>query len=254
MNLDPLFVGFLVFARVAGLLMTLPGMSASTLPSTGRLALALPLSIVLYPAAGNAPAPASLLALMASTTTEAIVGVAMGLSVSLLVGALGMAGEIISSSIGLNVGAMLDPITGTQQGALGTLANTLGTAVFLVTGTHLQCILALGESFHTLPVGACHAPFAAGEILAQLAVTVFATSAQLAGPIMGMMLMVNLTLLVIGRMAPNLQLFFAIGTTVTVVVGLAVLLAALPSLLSAYAHAISNAPHWMLVIARQSGG
>ena len=191
LSFDPLIVGFLVFARVAGLLMTLPGISTSSVPSSARLALAFPLAVVLYPAVGQVTAPTSVVGLIAATATEAIVGVAMGLAVAMLVGALGTAGELISTSIGLNVGAMLDPLTGNQHGALGTLASTLGTATFFATGTHLRCIVALGNSFQTLPVGTASSPFAVGTVLAQVAATVFSTSAQLAGPVMAMMLVVS---------------------------------------------------------------
>lgn len=255
MSLDPFLVGFLVFARVAGLLMTLPGMSAKSIPATARLALAFPLTVVLYPAVGAVPTPATVVDLVATVGTEAIIGIAMGMSVSLLFGAMGMAGDLIGTSIGLNVGAMLDPLSGAQQGAIGTLAGCLGTATFLVTGTHLRCIVALGDSLRTLPPGAAASPFAAGGVLLQAATTVAATSAQLAGPVLALVLLVNLAMLVIGRMAPNLQLFFAIGTSLTVVAGMAVLVAALPSLIGVYAHSLADAPRWMqAVLAAVAGG
>ena len=54
---------------------------------------------------------------------------------------------------------------------------------------------------------------------------------QLAGPLILFVSMVNLGLALLGRMAPNLNLFFGIGHTLTVVAGVVLVSQTFPTLL-----------------------
>lgn len=254
MNLQPLVLGFLVFARLAGLLMTLPGVSAAAVPAPARLAAALPLTIVLFPAAGDVVLPPTLGLLLAAVVVEGLLGAAMGTVAAMIYGSLTMAGEVIGLKMGLNIGAMLDPLTHAQQSPLSALIGWLATGVFCATNTHLRCIAALGDSLHTLPPGQIFHPARVGLVLVEVVNTVTTTAMQLAGPIVVFVFLVNLAMLVLGRMAPNLQLFFAVGTSLTVVAGLALLSAALPALLSIYSRDLGQIPAWMAAVVRMAGG
>lgn len=254
MSLTLLVAGFLVFARLAGLLMTLPGLSAASVPAWSRLAAALPLTVVLLPAAGAPEVPDAVGTLVASVLTEAFIGVAMGLGVSTVYGALTMAGDLIGTKMGLNVGAMLDPLTHSSQGPLASLASWLATGVFFVSDIHLRCIRTLAISLHTLPPAEVLHPLRAGAVLTEAVAAVALVSLQLAGPIVAFLFLVNLALMVLGRMAPNLQLFFGIGVTLTVTAGLGLLSVSLPALLAVYAHTLDAAPTWMARILEVVGG
>lgn len=254
MNLQPLVLGFLVFARLAGLLMTLPGVSAAAVPAPARLAAALPLTIVLFPAAGSVELPPTLGLLIAAVAVEVLLGAAMGTVATMMYGALTMASEVISLKVGLNIGAMLDPLTHTQQSPLALLIGWLATGVFCATNMHLRCIAALADSLRVLPPGEVAHPARMGLVLVEIVNTVTITSMQLAGPIVVFVFLINLSLLVLGRMAPNLQLFFAVGTSLTVVSGLGLLSAALPVLLSIYSRSLAEIPAWMAAVVRVAGG
>lgn len=254
MTLPLLVAGFLVFARLAGLLMTLPGLNAASVPAWSRLAAALPLTVVLLPAAGEPEVPGAVGALIATVLTEAFIGVAMGLGVSMVYGALTMASDLIGTKMGLNVGAMLDPLTHSSQGPLASLASWFGTAVFFATDIHLRCIRVLASSLQVLPPAAVLHPLRAGAVLTDAVAAVAIVSLQLAGPIVAFLFLVNLALMVLGRMAPNLQLFFGIGVTLTVAAGLGLLSVSMPAMLAVYAHTLASAPVWMLRILEVAGG
>ena len=64
---------------------------------------------------------------------------------------------------------------------------------------------------------------------------------RLAGPLVFFAMMVNLALMVLGRMAPGLQLFFSIGTSFTVIAGIVLLGAALPAMLQVEATTLQGA-------------
>jgi flagellar biosynthetic protein FliR len=226
--------GVLVFARIGGLLMTMPGFSARAIPAVARLGLAVPLTLLLLPTAAGTAVPTTVSHLLAGVVSEAMLGIAMGTAAALAFGTLAAAADLLSGQIGMHIAAMLDPLTLAQPGAVGVLATWLGTGVFLGAGMHLRCLLALGDSLRALPPGAVAAPLAAGSVLLPQAGEAIAAGVTLAGPLTLFVFTVNLGLSILGRMAPNLQLFFAIGPSVTVVAGLGLLGVALPTLLSAW--------------------
>lgn len=224
----------LVFARLAGLLMTLPGISARVVPGFARLMLAVPLTLLLLPNVHDTPVPAALSTLVGQIASEALLGVAMGFSVTLVFGALSTAAEVISAQSGLQIASMLDPLTMSQPGAAGVLVTWLGTGLFFGEDLHLRCIAALGASLHTLPPGHAAAAFRAGTLLVPLGGVAIDTGIQLAGPLIAFVFCVNLGMSLLGRMAPGLQLFFAVGPTLTVAASLALLGITLPALLDAW--------------------
>jgi flagellar biosynthetic protein FliR len=246
--LGQLVAAFLVFSRLGGLLMAMPGFTAGTLPSIARLGAALPLTLVLLPGAGQPAIPGSVPALAGAVIMEAGIGLAMGMCVSMVFGAFTMAAEIMGAKMGINLASLLDPMTGSTQGGLGVLASWLGVGVFFATDTHASCIVALGESLQAVPPGTFEHPLRAGAVLFEVATAVTASAVQLAGPVIAVVMVVNLAIMLLGRMAPNLQLFYAIGPGVTLVVGFVVLGAALPSLMAIHAEELGGAPGWMRAV------
>lgn len=230
-DLAPLLAGFLVFARIAALLMALPSTGSRAVPAMARMAAALPLAAVLYPTVEGADLPVTIPELLVATVTEVGMGVSVGFIVGMVTGALALANEVIGMKIGLSIGGMLDPMTGSQSNPLGLLAQTLATGMFFGLDLHLACIRAIADSLVIAPPGMITQPLAAGGVLLSVATSVMALGVQLAGPVVAFAFLVNLALMLLGRMAPGLQLFFSIGTTFTIVAGLMVLAAALPTML-----------------------
>jgi len=240
-DLTPLLVGFLVFARVAAMLMAMPVTGNKGIPRTVRMGVALPLAAVLYVTVPPVHIPNTIPQLVVVAGGEVILGVAMGFVVAMLTGAVSLASEVISAKIGLSMASMLDPMTGSHGSTLGALAQTLATGLFFATNMHLDCIRALAGSLQELPPGSIVNPLGAGAVLFEVASTVFMLGVRLAGPLVFFAMMVNLALMVLGRMAPGLQLFFSIGTSFTVIAGILLLGAALPAMLQVEATTLQGA-------------
>jgi flagellar biosynthetic protein FliR len=129
--------------------------------------------------------------------------------------------------MGLNFAGFFDPATGSQGTATARFFGTLVAFLFVVTNGHLMLIQALAASFHAFPVGL--EPFAFLR-MAQPQVwgaEIFRIGLWVALPVMALLLFVNLTLGVIARVAPQLNVF-SIGFPITVTVGLLGLVATLP--------------------------
>ncbi len=242
--------GVLLFARLTGLLLMLPGVSTRAVPGYARVLVAVPLTLLLLPAAAREPVAPTLSVLFAQVVGEAMLGIAMGFAVTLVFGSLAMAAEVISAQSGMAIAAMLDPLTDTQPGAAGILVSWLGTAVFFGENLHLHCIEALAASLRALPLGHASGVFQAGDLLVPLAGVALTTGIQLAGPITAFVFCVNLGLSLLGRMAPGLQIFFAIGPTITVAASLALLAISLPAIMTAW---YTTMPHAFEVLAQLLG-
>jgi flagellar biosynthetic protein FliR len=246
--------GMLVFCRVGGLLMTMPVLGAAGIPVHARLAVAVPLSLLLLPLAAQAPLPATLSALLGGIVTEVLLGLLMGYCMQVVYAALGVAADLASTQAGLQIAGMVDPITMAQPGVLGVLATWLGTGVFLGADMHLYCLTALGTSFRDVPPGEITNVLGGVEGLVGLSGTMLATSVQLAAPLTVFVFSVNLAMSLLGRMAPGQQFFFAVGTTFQVVAGLALLAITLPAMLRAWVDSLPGGLDAMMNAVRLTAG
>lgn len=240
---EGLVAGAMVFARLGGVVLTMPGFA--NVPPTARLGVVLPLTVILYPVVADLRLPETLPVLIVGMAVETAIGMAVGMVMSVLVSALTVAGEMASVNIGLHISAMLDPLTGNRADAIGSLTSMMGIGLFLTTDTHLHCIAVLGESLRTLPPGSVIAPGAAAEVLMLAAVTALETGVALAGPVIAFSFLIHLAISLLGRMAPNLNLFFSIGLSLNVAAGLIILMIALPTMAVSFLPVLSLGAGWI---------
>ena len=216
--------------RVAALVSVAPVLSSRILPRRVRLMLALALTwaIVRIQRSGNATSAPSPTATW-SPSRKFLIGVSMGFALRLVFGALELAGQIMTTQIGLGFASLIDPQNGTQSTLLSQFYTLLGSLIFLALNGHLLLIGLLADSFTTLPP----APTGAGRDLLWGLITwaghTFAGAILIALPAIASLLVVNLAFGVMTRAAPQLNIF-AVGFPVTLVLGLLVVLYNLPTL------------------------
>ncbi len=245
---EPLILAFLVFTRIGALLMSLPGIGAAFIPATARLGAAVPLTIILYPSVEGVTVPLTISELVLAVASEVVLGVAMGYSVQLVFSVLSTAFETIGLQAGLGMATLLDPITGSQPSVLGVFAIWLATGLFFGTDLHLVCIDAMARSLTTVPPAHTGDVIARAGVLIPLADATFRAGAQLAGPLVIFTFVVHLAQALLARMAPNMQLFWAIGPILSVGLGLVVLAATMPTLLGAWYAMMPRALHAIAVL------
>lgn len=246
--IEMLVAGFMIYSRLTGLFLTMPGMIA--VPPVARQALALPMSLVLIPVVAHFKMPMTVPFLLVGVMLEVFIGLTMGTITSILVNALTMAGEIISVNIGLGMASMLDPLTKSRSDALSTLCSTFGVGMFLATDTHLRCLEIFGSSLKSIPPGSLLAPTVATPLVMEACLTSLRVGAELSGPVVLFALLTHLALSVLGRMAPNLNIFFSIGISLNMTLGFGVLLIALPATLLA---SVPNLDTVLLMLNRLMG-
>jgi flagellar biosynthetic protein FliR len=156
-----------------------------------------------------------------------LIGIVMGFTLRIAFAAVDLAGELIGLQMGLSFAVFYDPQNSAQTPVVSEFINLLALLIYMATNGHLMSLAALAESFTLLPISAT--PFAAKGFSAILAwsATLFSTGLLLALPLVAALLIANIALGVLSRIAPQLNLF-AVGFPVTIVSGFVVLMLSLP--------------------------
>ncbi len=211
-------------ARVLAFMAIAPLFNNNAVSMRIRLLIGVAISVgvapLVPPIAPIEPASAAGLLMLAR---EMLIGFAMGFSMRIVFGAISMAGEQIGMQMGLGFAVSYDPMNTAQTPVLSEFLALLTTLIFLSINGHLMMIATLAQGFQVLPVALeGFAPTAWLNIVMHGQV-IFATGLLLALPVTGAMIITNLSLGVLNRAAPQLNLF-AIGFPITIAGGFVMLL------------------------------
>ena len=160
---------------------------------------------------------------------EVMIGLSIGLVCRMLLASVEMAGEIIGLQMGFSFAAFFDPSTSSNANAVGRLFNALSMTTFAVINGPLLLVAATMTSIERLPVSAGVQQFMARLDIGAVISQVFELGLLMALPYMTLLLFVNLSLGLISRVAPQLNVF-AIGFPITIGSGLLLLTMGLPML------------------------
>ena len=97
-----LWVGFVVFLRIAATVSLLPGFGERTVPMRIKLVIAIAFTLIIAPAIPSIPPPASVGTVATLALTETLSGALMGLGIRLFILALQTAGAIAAQSTSLS--------------------------------------------------------------------------------------------------------------------------------------------------------
>ena len=160
---------------------------------------------------------------------QVAVGMAIGFAVRFVFAAVELGGEIIGLQMGLNFASFFDPASGGQISAVGRFYSNLSLLLFVVINGHLMVLMAVVKSFDSFPVDGNFLQAVAQMRLHALGASLFSSALWIALPMMALLLFVNLTLGVISRVAPQMNIY-AVGFPVTLTVGMLGITATLPML------------------------
>ncbi|MFB3817276.1 MAG: flagellar biosynthetic protein FliR [Candidatus Methylomirabilales bacterium] len=219
----------LVLARCGGLVAFGPVLGSAALPPMLKAALAAALALAVTPAAGALRPPADGLLLAAAVAGELLVGALLGLAVRALFAGVSVAGELVSLQMGIGLPAALDPHGLTQASSVGLLLDQVAILTFLAVDGHHTLLAALARSLALVPPQQVGLGGGTLEALVALTQAALLLAVRLAAPLSAAILASLVTLGLLNRMAPQVNVF-SVSFVVTMGVGLLVLLAALPVL------------------------
>ncbi len=249
-----LVVWLLVLVRVSGIFISAPIFSSHQVPVPVRVLGAAGLTVALAPLATpqSVPLEQALLPLVAAILREALLGLALGLLPALVFLALQYAAELIDLQVGMGMGGWVDPTFQTSVSPFGNFQYMLGTVLFLTLDAHHLVIGALARSFALVPLGT----FSGAALVSEGIVALFCKMAlfgvQLAAPVLAVLLVADLGLGILNRVAPQINLLI-MTPSLKAVAALLAFSAALPLLAVLLAHLFAGLRGEFLSLLRAVG-
>ena len=231
---------FWPFIRIGACFMAAPVFAANFIPPRVRLLLAGAVTVIVAPLAPPSTVVPFSIAGAVVTVQQIIIGLAIAFTLQLIFDALAMGGQLLSNTMGLGFAFNVDPLRGVGTPVLGQLYMILVTLTFLALNGHLLLIETLVQGFTTLPVGPTGLDGAALWNVVSWGSQLFAGALKVALPGMTALLVVNLAFGVMSRAAPSLNLF-AVGFPITLIFGLAIVYAGMPSVQSTFVGSLDAA-------------
>jgi flagellar biosynthetic protein FliR len=233
----PVFL--LVFVRVTAIVVSMPLLGENTVPAQVKVAMALLLSLLLYPlVAGGfaARVPEATLAWVPALALEALVGGVIGFTVRLITAAFEFAGEVAGYVLGLSLAQAVDPQTHLQMPIVGQFLTVLGFLTFLAINAHHVLIAAMVQSFTWVPPLGTEVTAGFADLMVDLVFDLFRLGLQIAAPVVAAMLLVNVAMGIVSRAVPQMHVML-VAMPLTIAIGFIVLGVSLPYVGSAMAQA-----------------
>jgi flagellar biosynthetic protein FliR len=177
--------------------------------------LLLPTALASAPHGGVAITPATVFG-------ETLIGFALGLAGALIIAGAEAAGDLLSISIGLSGAAIVNPTQGGQIMVLGQFMQLFALTLLLTSGGHVLMLEALADTFRVLPLGGALSMADGARTLVEAAVTIFSAAVRFAAPVLGAVMLANISLGVLSRAAPQLNIF-SVAFPLQIGIGLLVL-------------------------------
>ena len=207
-----LLATFLIFCRIGTCLMLMPGFSSPRVPVRVRLFLAVAVTLALAPllvtnvqAATPGDSPVVLLGLIAS---EMLVGAIIGLMGRMFFLALQFAGSAITMLIGLSNTPDAHIEEAEPVAAVTGLITMTASVLIFVADLHWEVLRALLDSYSAVPVAKeLAANFGTIKIVDALS-DAFLLALRITAPFIVYSLMINLMFGVLGKLTPQIPVYF----------------------------------------------
>ena len=138
---------------------------------------------------------------------EIAVGLTAGLIVTIWFSSVALAGEKMATSAGLGYAAQIDPQAGGQTPVVSVILNLFLIVLFVSLDGHLLMLRVFFESFSILPIGSMPPPMVLIGAGIKAAGSMFIAASLIMLPVVGIILMINVSAGIMTRSAPQLNLF-----------------------------------------------
>jgi len=223
----------LVMLRVSAFIFSSAIFSSTTISIPVKILFSMVLSFLLFSIHRTEAVPNSdyMDNIVLSAAQEILVGLMIGMVTRFFFYAIGMAGDLISVSIGLNSAQVFNPISGSSSNTMEQFQTLLATLVFFSLQGHHLLITSLSESLNLFPIASRAFSFQSFPEVASLGTSLIEVALKMAAPVVVSIFLVNITMGILGRTVPQLNVLVT-SLTVTLAVGLVVMILTLPLMVS----------------------
>ena len=237
---------FLLFCRIGGCLMFMPGFSSSRVPVQVRLFLAvattLSLAPLLLPTMGATAAMSAPLSAFRAMASETLIGVTIGLMGRVFFLALDFMGTSVASFVGFSNVPGIPLETAEPNPTVAALVTLSAVTLFFISDLHWEVLRGLVASYGVLPVADGYsAQFGLVQFTNALS-DAFALAVQISAPFIIYSIAVNVLFGIINKLTPQIAVYF-ISLPFVVFGGLFVLYFTLGELLTIFLKGFSR---WLI--------
>lgn len=208
---NPLLALGLTLPRIIGAFLMLPLMTPETVPAMVRNSFMVSLAIVALPVAlmgspidamGAPQWPMLVL-------KELFLGISIGFVFGIVFWAIGAAGNVIDTQVGMGMAQVFDPIQGHQTSLHGEFLSQLAAWLFMASGAFLVFLDLLMSSYALWPVASFFPDLRAAGMNLFVGQFSYLMTALLvlAAPVMVILLIIDLSFGLVNRYAPQLNVF-----------------------------------------------
>jgi len=234
---------FLIFLRLLGVFLLIPGFSHNAIPVKMKLLLSMVTALGLYPVLRKylPVVNGDLLVLFQCVIKEIVVGFVMGIAAYVTFEALALGAQFIGTQMGFGAASLFDPTSEIHASVIVALKGWIVLMIFFALDFHHQVIHLFITSFeftHKMS-GPGLGDMAAVTEFIRLTGKLFVMAIQIAAPFTFLVLALNVAIGVLARMMPQMNvLLFSFPITITL--GIAALYIIAPEYLDFVEHALAE--------------
>lgn len=213
----------LIMVRISAFIFTAPIFSMPNTPRKVKAGLSFFLSIIVFQMLPYEPvAYTGVIGFAAQVFKEAAAGLLIGFMANICAYILGFAGSIIDMEIGFSMVNEMNPVANMQTTITSNYYTYFVMLMLLITDMHYYIIYALFDTFKVVPVGKVSPNANLYLVMARFIGDYLVIGFRIALPIFSAMLLVNVVLGILAKVAPQMNMF-VIGIQLKIVVGLFIL-------------------------------
>jgi len=220
----------LIATRVLAVLATSPVLGLKNVPVQAKLGLGLFTALILVPVISRDGLPAGVDVSWTTLAGEALVGALSGFAATVAYTAIAFGASLLDFQAGFSMGSLYDQTFGTQGAMLERFYSAIAALLFFQTDAHHLVIQGLVQLFVVVPLGTFSLGRINPDLLAQIAASSFVVAIELVFPVMVALLLADVALGVLARVAPQFGIF-QIGLQLKIVLALGALALTMPLLL-----------------------
>lgn len=220
--------------RISAIFLTAPLLGSRNTPTLVKIAFSFLLAMLLYPVLDKtAVLPSDTLSYFMLVFKQVLVGVSLGYAAYIIFAAIQLSGQIIDLQMGFGIVNVIDPMSNTQVSIIGQFQFILGMLIFLSINGHHYLFQAITDSFRFVPLVNAGLTEATMNKFADMFYNMFIIAFKIAGPATLALILTNVTLGMIAKTIPQMNVFI-VGLPLNILVGLAAVLISMPILVNLF--------------------
>lgn len=233
----------MILFRLTGIFVLAPVLGSQAIPRMVKVFLALSLSFAVWPMLWADPQAAehlgvaigglSMWSLAAMVAFELLIGYLIGYAASLPLVGMQLGGHMIDQQMGLAVGGIFNPESGTESAAMGQVLFMLALALFVMAGGLEVMLTTLAQSFRTVPLGGMQHHHQTAQFVIGLVTVMFELAIRVSAPLLCLMFLTSAGMGFIMRTVPQMNIL-SVGFSVRILASVALLIVTVGALAAVY--------------------